>query len=66
MEPLVDVTTASRTLNVSKTKLYRLPLSTPGVYCVGKSKRFNLVELLQWAKGPHGNDGIASATEVGT
>jgi hypothetical protein len=51
MDLLVDVRAASKSLKISKTTLYRLPLSTPGVYCLGKSKRFNLAELLQWAKG---------------
>jgi hypothetical protein len=50
MDLLVDVHTASTSLNISKAKLYRLPLETPGVYCLGKSKRFCIPELLQWAK----------------
>lgn len=48
---LVDVRTASKALGVSAIHLYRLPDYTPGIYRIGKCKRFNVCELREWARG---------------
>ena len=40
---------AQRALKVSRSFLYRLPPETPGVYVLGRSKRFCVEELQAWA-----------------
>jgi len=45
-------------LGVSKVWLYRLPLDTPGVFCLGRSKRFDPETLKAWARGK-ANSGAA-------
>jgi hypothetical protein len=41
---------ARRATDFSRSFLYRLSPSTPGVYVFGKSKRFCIEELLAWAR----------------
>lgn len=50
-EPKLDVVEdAAAKLSVSRNWLYRLPPDTPGVYSLGRAKRFNVKEILAWAK----------------
>lgn len=49
--PLLDVNGAAKLLSVSRIWLYRLPSDTPGVYCFGRTKRFDPEALKSWARG---------------
>lgn len=50
MATLETIHEALRVLKVSKSFLYRLPPDTPGVYVLGRSKRFCVEELQAWAR----------------
>jgi hypothetical protein len=47
--PLADIHEAMRALKVSKQFLYRLPPGTPGRLRFGRTLRFDLALLRQWA-----------------
>ncbi len=49
--PLFKADKTAQLLDVSKMWLYRLPPETPGVYCLGRSKRFDPEALKTWARG---------------
>ena len=49
--PLFKADKTAQLLDVSKMWLYRLPPDTPGVYCLGRSKRFDPEALKTWARG---------------
>lgn len=46
---LRDVSDAAQALRVSKTFLYKLPRSTPGIYVFGRAVRYDVNELRAWA-----------------
>jgi hypothetical protein len=46
---LEDVRGAMRALKLSKQFLYRLPEGTPGVFRFGRSLRFDITALREWA-----------------
>ncbi len=46
---LVDVYGAMQTLKVSKHYLYRLPANVPGRFKFGRSLRFDVAMLREWA-----------------
>ena len=48
---LFNANRTAELLSVSKVWLYRLPLDTPGVFCLGRSKRFDPDALKAWARG---------------
>jgi hypothetical protein len=47
---LTGIEAARARLKVSRSFLYRLPNGTPGVYVLGRSKRFCVEELQAWAR----------------
>ncbi len=48
--PLVTAEKAAQLLGVSKVWLYRLDAATPGVYRLGRAKRFDPDALKAWAR----------------
>ncbi len=52
--PLFNANKAAQLLDVSKMWLYRLPPETPGVYRLGRAKRFDPEALKAWARGKAG------------
>ncbi len=50
---LVNIRTAARTLNVSRMFLYRLRPGTPGLYFIGRMRRFDISEIREWARQRH-------------
>lgn len=53
--PLFNAERTADLLSVSKVWLYRLPPDTPGVFCLGRSKRFDPDALKAWARGEANN-----------
>lgn len=49
-ESLVDAATAAEALGVSKSFLFRLPKTTPGVFKFGTAVRFDVAVLRGWAR----------------
>jgi hypothetical protein len=49
-EGLETIDEARRALKVSRSYLYRLSADTPGVYVLGRAKRFCVEELRAWAR----------------
>ncbi len=49
-EGLDTVETTMKALNMSRTYLFKLPDGTPGKYRFGRSVRFNIRELKEWAR----------------
>lgn len=47
---LEGIDVARSPLKVSRSFLYRLPPDTPGIYVLGRSKRFCIEELQAWAR----------------
>jgi hypothetical protein len=50
MQTFETIEEAQRVLKVSRSFLYRLPPDTPGVYVLGRSKRFCVEEIQAWAR----------------
>jgi hypothetical protein len=50
IKTLTGIDEARSRLNLSRSFLYRLPPDTPGVYVLGRSKRFCVEELQAWAR----------------
>jgi hypothetical protein len=50
MQTFDTIEEAQRVLKVSRSFLYRLPPDTPGVYVLGRSKRFCVEEIQAWAR----------------
>jgi hypothetical protein len=48
-DQLVNNAGAARALGVSRSFLYRLKPGTPGVYYLGRSVRYSVVQLRGWA-----------------
>jgi hypothetical protein len=50
IKTLTGIDEARSRLNLSRSFLYRLKSDTPGVYVLGRSKRFCIEELQAWAR----------------
>ena len=50
MQQLDKADDARKSLKMSRSTLYRLPDSTPGIYRIGRAKRFCVAELMTWAR----------------
>jgi hypothetical protein len=50
IKTLTGIDEARSRLNLSRSFLYRLPSNTPGIYVIGRCRRFCVEEIQAWAR----------------